>query len=115
MKKTVTLTIGERLAALKIFDAFKGSVTELSTILDDVKQVAITDEEWKKAKREIIKGKNEKGEETQQWQWQEADKSTWKELTLAPETVAYLTKSIKDKNDVTVADVALISLNKKLL
>jgi hypothetical protein len=114
MSKTITLTVGERLAALKIFDAFKGSVTELSTIMDDVKQVAITNVEWEKAKREIIKGKNEAGQETQQWQWQEADESTWKKLTLAPETLAYLTKSIKDKTDVTVADLALISLSKKL-
>ena len=45
MSKTITLTIGERVAALKIFDAFKGGITELTAILDDVKKIVIS-ETW---------------------------------------------------------------------
>lgn len=47
--KELSLTIGERLAAIKIFDAFKGSISVLATIMDDVKSFPVTDEEWKGA------------------------------------------------------------------
>lgn len=47
--KTVSLTIGERLAAVKMFDAFKGSISVLATIMEDVKFFPVTDEEWKNA------------------------------------------------------------------
>lgn len=107
--KTIQLTIGERLAALKVFDAFKGSVTELVTIMDDVKSLVITPEDWEKAKRTITK--TDTGE---QWKWEEADESTWKEVTLQAASVSYLLKSITEKTDVTIADIALISLSNKL-
>ena len=107
--KNITLTIGERLAALKIFDAFKGSVTELVTIMDDVKALVITPEDWEKAKRVITKtGTGE------QWKWDEAVEATWKEVTLQAASVSYLLKSITEKTDVTIADIALISLSNKL-
>ena len=107
--KNITLTIGERLAALKIFDAFKGSVTELVTIMDDVKALVITPEEWEKANRVVTK--TEVGE---QWKWDEAVESTWKEIELQAASVSYLLKSITEKTDVTIADIALISLSNKL-
>jgi hypothetical protein len=107
--KTLTLTIGERLAALKIFDAFKGSVTELVTIMDDVKQLVITPEDWTAANRVVTK--TDTGE---QWKWDEATEATWKEVTLQAASVSYLLKSINEKTDVTIADIALISLSNKL-
>ena len=109
MSKTITLTIGERLAALKIFDAFKGSVTELVTIMDDVKALVITPGEWEKAKRVVTK--TEVGE---QWKWDEATEATWKDVELQAASVSYLLKSITEKTDVTIADIALISLSNKL-
>lgn len=47
--KTVSLTIGERLAAVKMFDAFKGSISVLATIMEDVKSFPVTEDEWVKA------------------------------------------------------------------
>ena len=108
----IIFTIKERVDTLKLFDAFKGSITELSTILDDVKKVAITQEEWDKAKRVITK--TDQGE---QWQWNEADEATWKDIDLGSESVAYLLKSIKDKSDkgeISIADATLLSIQKKL-
>jgi hypothetical protein len=113
MSKTVTLTINERLSALKFFDAFKGSISELSTILDDVKKIVVTQDEWTKANREVTKTAD--GE---QWKWNEADETTWKEVTLEDESVNYLLKAINDKSDkgeVTISDVVLLSLQKKLV
>ena len=107
--KNITLTIGERLAALKIFDAFKGSISELSTIMDDVKQLVITPEDWTAANRVVTK--TDGGE---QWKWDETVKSTWKNIKLEQASVGYLVKTIKEKADVTIADIALISLNNKI-
>lgn len=112
MSKKINLTIGERIAALRIFDAFKGSITELATIMDDIKVITVTQEEWDKAERVVTKVEN-----SEQWKWNEGDEKTWKEVELGTETISYLVKSIKEKSDkgeITLADAALISLNKKL-
>jgi len=123
MTKAVTLTIGERYAALKIFDAFKGSITELASILDDVKKLTVSLDEWKKAGRKMLdKNGVELPEDAEvsavaSIKWNEDDKATWKEIKLESESVGYLVKSIKeksDKNEITLADLALINLNNKL-
>ena len=130
MSKKFNLTIGERYAALTIFDAFKGSISELSTILDDVKNVTITFEEWKKAGRKFLDksgkviadeknivdadGKSTVGSIS----WNESDKATWKDVELDKPSVDYILKTIKeksDKNELTLADGAIISLQKKLI
>ena len=111
MSKSVTLSIGERLAAIKLFDAFKGSVSELAVILDDVKKLVITEEQWTAAGRTVTK--TDQGEN---WRWDEKEENQLA-MEFGAESAAYLLKSIKDKsdkNEVTIADVALISLNKKL-
>ena len=117
MATKITLTIGERLAALKIFDSFKGNISELATILDDVKRLAINKEDWDKAGRKIIRSKDAEGKDAESWQWNEEDKATYKEVELGSESVSYLLKSIKersDKGEITLTDGALISLQKKL-
>lgn len=109
--QTVTLTIGERVAALKLFDAFKGSITTLATIIDDVKQFPITTEEWEQA--ELVKTPGEDG--TEQWKWNEEKVN--KEVTLQESSVTYLKDEIKRRSDageITLADIALVSLEKKL-
>ncbi len=68
--KTISLTIGERVAALKLFDAFKGSISTLSTLMDDVKQFPVTTEEWEKAN--LVKTPN--GDGTEQWKWDDANR-----------------------------------------
>lgn len=112
MSKTITLTIGERMAIIRILDGFKGSITALSAVLDDVKKIGIQPEEWDAAGRTITK--TDAGE---QWKWNETDEKTWKEIVLEQETVDYIKKDIKEKSDkgeITISDTALVSLNKKL-
>ena len=109
--KTVNLTIGERLGALKLLDQFKGGMATLRVILDDVKQFPITEEEWKTAN--LVKTPQQDG--TENWKWEE-DK-VMKDITLQPETAAYLTASIKaksDANEISLQDVALSTLETKL-
>jgi hypothetical protein len=113
--KTIELTIGERLAALKIFDLFKGSMVTMKALLDDVKQLPMTEEEWTKANlvKTPVPGTNGQPE-SEQWKWDEVVK---KEVTLQSETVEYLKAQIKSKSDageVTLSDVALVSLNDKI-
>lgn len=108
--KTLSLTIGERLAALKMFDAFKGSVTALASLMDDIKQFPISSEEWETAK--LVKTPNADG--TEQWNW---DDTGVKEITVQESTLTYLVDEIKKKSDageVTLADLALVTLEKKL-
>lgn len=108
--KKLSLKIGERLAAIKMFDAFKGSLSTLAVLLEDVKPFAISDEEWKKAN--LVKTPNADG--TEQWKW---DDVVEKEISIQPASVEYLKSEIKKKSDAgeaTLADVALISLEKKL-
>lgn len=108
--KVVNLTIGERLAAIKLFDVFKGSMLAFRALLEDVKQFAVTDEEWTEAS--LVKNALPDG--TENWKW--TDTGT-KEITLQPETLKYLVDSIKaksDAGDISIADVALSTLEPKL-
>ena len=110
--KKVILSIGERIAAIKIFDGFKGSLATLAVLLEDVKPVAVSEEDWKKA--ELKKTPTADGK-SEQWNWKEEGQE--KEVTLQKESVDYLLAEIKRKSDtgeVTLADIALISLEKKL-
>lgn len=121
-EKKMTLTIGERLAAIKIFDLFKGSLSTLSVLLEDVRQFTITPEEWEQAELKKIPSDDalaamepdERAGINQTWNWQE---KTPKEIALQPESAAYLKEEIKKKSDageVTLQDVSLVTLEKKL-
>lgn len=108
---TVSLTIGERLAALKLFDAFKGGLSQLSVILEDVKKFVVTEEEWTAAG--LTKTPSGDGK-TEQWKWDEKEP---KSIEIQKDSVDYLTSKIQEKSDageVSLADVALISLSAKL-
>lgn len=111
MSKTIALTISERVAALKIFDAFKGSLSTLATLLDDVKQFNITEDEWTAAN--LVKTPNPDG--SVNWKWDDTDAP--KEITVDNATADYLAAEIKRKSEAgeaTLADISLISLEKKL-
>lgn len=113
--KKIDLTIGERLAALKVFDAFQGSMITMRSILDDVKQLPVTDEEWAAAElvKTPVKGTNGQPD-SEQWKWNDKELKT---VELQTESVDYLKAQIKAKSDageVTLADIALVSLNDKL-
>lgn len=108
--KTVNLSIGERLAAIKIFDAFKGGLETLRVLLEDVKNLTISEAEWEEAK--LVKTPGANGDE--QWNWQETVK---KDVTLQGVAIDYLLNAIKAKSEageITLADIALSTLDTKL-
>lgn len=123
MTKELTLNISDRYAALQLFNEFKGSTTELVALQDDIKQFVITDEEWKNAKLK----KTPSDEEVallpresqvavrQQWNWD--NEGSEKTITVDSQTFEYLKRKIKEKSDAkefTLADAAVVNLEKKL-
>lgn len=107
----MNVNISERLYAIRILNDFKGGLDVLATILEDIKQFVITDEEWLKAER-VVEG----DDESKTWRWDDV-KGGDKEVTLQNDTLKYLKKTIDDKNDkgeFGLADKAVISLRKKL-
>lgn len=111
MAQELNLSIAERVAAVKIFDDFKGSISQLSQILEDVKAFVVTEADWKAAGLKKIPQANG----TENWTWEDA--GTDKVVKLGSESLAYLAKKIKEKNDageITLADKALITLEGKL-
>jgi len=109
--KTINLTIGERIAALKIFDSFHGSLDTLAVLLEDVKQFTITVEEWEQAEKVVTKNPDA----TESWTWN--DEKVLKDIVLQGATVKFLSDEIKKKSDageITLKDIALSTLNKKI-
>ena len=118
MTKELTLTISERVAAAKILNGFKGDLTVLSLLIEDIKKIAITEDEWAKAELKKTPIINEKGEPSGQesWNWQDK-KELDKKIELIPDTVLYLLNDIKakeEKKEITMADIPLITLKAKL-
>lgn len=107
----IKLNISERLYALRILNEFKGSLEKLASILQDIKQFAIKDDEWIKAERSI------EGEgDTVIWKWSD---EKGEEITLAIEkdTANYLKEILKgkdEKGEFTLQDKAAMTLFGKL-
>ena len=113
--KELTLTISERVAAIKLFDAFKGSVSQLTQIFDDIKAFIISKEEWEAANLTKTPGVDEEGKAVETWNWN--DEGNEKVVTMGSESAQYLFNAIKAKSDaseLTIADKALVSLLQKL-
>jgi len=111
MSKTIEFSIGERIAALKLFDVFKGDFASTAVLLEDVKQFPVKDEELEAAG--LVKTPNDNGTTT--WKWD--DTVGVKEITLQDATLNFFKDELKRKSDageITLADVALISINKKV-
>lgn len=110
--KKINLTIAERLAALRLFDEFKGSLTDTVAVFDDVKALVVSDEEWEAAN--LVKTPHENGSTT--WKWD--DEITPKDVELHTAGVDYLNKTIEQKSEakqITLQDKALVSLAAKLI
>ncbi len=121
MSKTITLSIGERVAAIKLLNVGKFSNSTLAVVLDDIKKIAMSEQEWKDAKLtkspsdEEIKAmpKDANAEIQQTWNWTEADKA----IELGKETVDVLLEMIKQKSEakeMTLGDSSLVTLENKL-
>ncbi len=128
MSKEVKLTIGERAKLIGIMNEFKGNLSTMSVLLEDIKPLTITEEDWKKAKlvktptdeevKKILDADPEqpsKKEVPQQWKWQEDGSE--RVVKLQKESVDYILNEIKKKSDageITINDASLIAIDKKL-
>lgn len=122
MSKNINATIKERLAAVGLLNAGKFNNSTLAVVLDDIKTISMTEEEWVAANltktpndeemRAIIAA-DPKATVDQVWNWQEVNK----DIELQAGTVDALLGIIKEKsdgNELTVSDAALLSLQAKL-
>lgn len=117
MSKEISLTLGERLAAVRIFDSFKGSTSLLAMLLEDVKKFVITKEEWENAHLVKTPNLDAQGEPTGSESWKWDDEAAEKKITIESDVLEYLKTEIKKKSEakeITLADVALVTLEKKL-
>lgn len=111
--KAISLTISERIAALAILNAFKGSLDKVAVVLEDIKQLPVTAEDWAKAEKTEVK--NDKGEVVS-WNW-DNEKGGEKMITFQEATADFIRSDIKEKNDkgeFSLADRAILTLKEKL-
>jgi len=113
----ISLNVSERLFAINILNQFKGSHETLSFILDDIKGFAITEADWKAAKRVVKESKDDKGQPVSSWIWND-EKGGVKEIVVSEQVTKYLVDDIEKRNkegEFTLQDKAVITLNKKLI
>ena len=113
MSQDLNLSIGERVQVAKLFDEMSKNTNleTLGLLIDEMKKVAVTPEEWEAAK--LVKTPN--GDGTERWNW--TDAGSEKDITLQEKTVELLKAKIKaksDANELSLADSAVLSLNAKL-
>lgn len=112
----LALTISERVAAISVLNSFKGGLDKLAIILEDIKQLPISDEEWTKAERVITPTPTAKDPTSTKWEWSD-EKGGEKEVTLQKDSLDYLKQTIKEKSEkgeFTLTDKAFITLEEKL-
>ena len=109
----ITLTISERINCIAMINAFKGNLSDMAVLLEDVKLMNLSDKETKSIGLE--EKKNEDGV-VSGYQWNE-EKAKDKELELQTPTKDYLVGYINDRDEAgeyTLADVQIIALRDKL-
>ena len=110
--KVLKLNISERLAALAILNEFKGKLEEVAVVLEDIKQLPISEEEWEKAEKK----ENKLGDNVN-WTW-DNDKGGDKAITLQETTVDIIRRDIKardEKGGFSLADRSIVTLKDKLI
>lgn len=113
----ISLIISERLFALSILNQFKGGLDILVDILEDVKTLRVTDEEWEKADKKVTTELNAEGKPITSWFWDDV-KGGEKETEITKLTSEYLVEKIKEadsKGTLTLQDKAVITLRDKLI
>src|SRR3990167_6448876 len=109
--KTVELNISERVFALGYLDNFKGTVSLLAKVLEDVKKFGVKQEDWEKADRKIIKTGD-----SESWTWND-EKGGLKSIEADEDTLTFLKVEIVKKERAEgfgLKDKAVISLLGKL-
>ena len=113
---TLKLNVSERLYALALLNQFKGNLETLVDALEDTKKFRITEEEWKKVDRQINTVKDEKGQPSVSWTWND-EKGGEKEIEITKSVKDYLVDKMKESNEkgeFTFQDKAAITLFEKL-
>lgn len=109
-------TISERVRLIAMLNEYKGNLDTLAIVMDDLKKIRITEEEWTKAEMRKETIKNEKGEEVEQLRWND-EKGVEKEIDLDKDTLKFLKAKIEEKDkagEFTIQDLILVSISNKL-
>lgn len=114
--KEIEVGIAERIMLVGVFNQVKGDVETLQAVLEDVKEVSISDAEKEEIGFEEVKGIDPQDgvEKTLSLKW---NKTPLKKVTLSEKTVKFILKFIDDKSkaeELTLADNALLEINTKL-
>jgi hypothetical protein len=114
----VSLNISERLYSLALLNEGKGNMEFLSQALEDIKQLPISEAEWKKADRKEEKTKNVKGEDTLSVRWNN-ERGGEKEIVFQDKVFEYIVNAIKTKDEASEitmdsTGMAMMTLYKKL-
>jgi hypothetical protein len=108
MSKTIELGIAERIQLIGVFNQVKGDVETLQAVLEDVKEVSISEDEKKAINfREV---KNEEGITTS-FAW---DESKAKSITLSEKSASFVLKFIENAKELSISDAPLLEVNRKL-
>lgn len=111
MSKEITLPVIERIMLIGIFNQVKGDVETLAAVLEDIKEVSLSDEEKKDINLHDVLGDDGKVVSVA---W---DKSIDKVVTLSDKSIAFVNEFIKTKGEnkeLGVADAPLLALIEKL-
>lgn len=114
MSKEITLNIAERDAATKLFNEFRGGLSQMALISEDVKNIVITKDEYDRAEK-VAAGEDDKGAPIFNYSFKQEDAE--KKMTVCAETIEYLRSKIAAKSEAkefTFGDMATVSLDKKL-
>lgn len=112
--KEITLNILERVLLIGIFNnkEAKTDIETLRAILEDVKEVSISEEDKKEINLQDVLGEDGKSVVSLKW-----DKSVDKVVKLSPKTIEFILNFIKTKSDAKelgVGDAPLLGLEEKL-
>ncbi len=116
MSKKISLNISERIRVIDILNGFKGSLDKVAIVIEDIRPISITEEDWAKAERVITPAPTPDEPKRITWNWND-DKGGLKEFDLNSVTVEFLREFIKEKNDkggFSLQDRPFITLQEKL-
>ena len=91
-KKNISLTIGERLAMLRLMDDLKGSLEASTLARHDVDAISVKKEEWESAG--LVKTPQAEGKEA--WTWK--DEGSEKEMEINKSTIDFVLGKLNAKD-----------------
>lgn len=112
--KTLNLSVAERFKATQILNGFKGSLSNLTIILDDIKKFPLSPEEITKVHGTVVPLPN--GQQTVNWDASK-EKDIEKDIVIDNFTLEFLKNTIKDmseKGELGLGDEAILTLLAKL-